>query len=95
MRARLPGPLRRLRAAVRGLLGRAEPPPDPPWLEDAPSLVPLGPPRRPRPSAAAAVEPPADPDPLEYPTETEAFGPELDRDDDEDDEAGRYATGSR
>ncbi len=77
------GPLRRAWAAVRSLFGRSEPPPEPPWLDDEPALVPLGSPRRPRPGAAAAVEPPAEPDPLEYPTETDAVGPLADEDDDE------------
>jgi hypothetical protein len=45
--------------------------------------VPVGPPRRRPPSAAAALEPPAEPDPLEYPIETDAYGRLVDEDDDE------------
>jgi hypothetical protein len=45
--------------------------------------VPVGPPRRRPPAAAAAVEPPAEPDPLEYPTETDAYGRLVDEDEDE------------
>ena len=48
-----------------------------------------GPPRRPLPGAAVALEVPTDPDPQVYPTETDAVGGPLD--DDEDDESGRAA----
>jgi hypothetical protein len=82
MRERRPGRLRRAWRAVRRFLGRSQPPPEPPWLDDEPDLVPVGPPRRPRPAASAAVEPPTEPDPLVYPTQTDAVGRE-----DEDDEA--------
>ncbi len=52
-------------------------------------LVPVGPPRRPLPAAAAALELPTDPDPQVYPTETDAVdGPVCD---DEDDDSGRAA----
>jgi hypothetical protein len=70
--------------AVRRLLRGSEPPSEPPWPDEEPALVPLRP-RRPRPSAAAVLEPPSEPDPLEYPTETEAVGPVVDDDEDEPD----------
>ena len=47
-------------------------------------------PRRPRPSVAAVLEPPGDPDPLQYPVETDAVGPVIDEDE-EDDAGGRRA----
>jgi hypothetical protein len=72
---------------------RPEPPSEPPWPDEEPALVP-GRPRRPRPSAAAAVlEPPGEPDPLEYPVETDAVGPLVDEDD-EDDAGGLRAAGN-
>jgi hypothetical protein len=54
------------------------------------SLVPVGPPRKPVPAAAAALEPPTEPDPLVYPTETDAVGRELPADEDDSD-CGRRA----
>jgi hypothetical protein len=39
------------------------------------------------PAAAAALEPPSEPDPLVYPTETDAVGTEL-PDEGEDDDSG-------
>jgi hypothetical protein len=72
-----PGRLRRL---WNRLLGRSEPPPDHPWLDDEDALVPAGPPRRPAGAAAVGLDPPSEPDPLVYPTETDAVG----RLDDED-----------
>ena len=51
--------------------------------------MPVGPPRRPLPGAAAALELPTDPDPLVYPTETDAVGKPSS--DDEDDDSGRAA----
>jgi len=53
-------------------------------------LVPVGPPRRPLPAAAAALELPTEPDPRAYPVETDAVGEPLD-DDGEDGESGRAA----
>jgi hypothetical protein len=75
--------MRRMWRAVRRLLRWPEPPSEPPWPDEEPALVPLGP--RPwRPSAAAVLEPPAETDPLEYPTETDAVGPvDVSGDDDE------------
>ena len=53
----------RLREALTTLreriTGSTPPPPDPPPPFD-PALVPAGPPRRPRPSSAVALEPPED-----------------------------------
>jgi hypothetical protein len=49
----------------------------------------VGPPRRPLPGAAAALELPIDPDPLVYPTKTDAVGEPSS--DDEDDDSGRAA----
>jgi hypothetical protein len=43
----------------------------------------MGPPRRPRPAAAAAVEPPSEPDPLVYPIETNAVGKETPEDEED------------
>ena len=87
-----PGRLRRFWRATRrripGLRG-SEPPPEPRWPDKEDDLVPVGPPRRPRPGAAAALELPTDPDPLVYPTETDAVGEPLS--DDEDDDSGRAA----
>ena len=59
------------------------------WPDEEDDLVPVGPPRRPLPGAAAALELPTEPDPLVYPTETDAVGGPFD--DDEDDESGRAA----
>ena len=96
MRKRRPGRLRRLWAAVRrhlpGFRG-SEPPAAPPWGPEEPALVPLGPPRRPRPSTAAVLDPPAEIDPLEYPTETDAVGEIAPPEDDEDEDVSA-ATGS-
>ena len=87
-----PGRLRRFWRATRrripGLRG-SEPPPEPRWPDEEDDLVPVGPPRRPLPGAAAALELPTDPDPLVYPTETDAVGEPFS--DDEDDESGRAA----
>ena len=82
------GPLRRLWQAVRTrlpFLGRGEEPPD---LRgpDEEALVPSGPPRRPSPAAAAALDLPTEPDPLVYPTETEAVGEAAEDDDETEDE---------
>jgi hypothetical protein len=59
-------PLRkRLWTRVRHLLGlgRGESPPD--WPDEEPSLVPVGPPRRPRPSSAVELKLPEDPEELD------------------------------
>lgn len=62
-RRRLAARLRRFVAALRELLpgrgggGPSDAPPGPPF---DPALVPVGPPRRPRPSSAVALEPPDD-----------------------------------
>ena len=66
MRSRRPkrGPFRkRLWTRVRRLLGLGrceEGPPD--WSDEEPALVPAGPPRRPRPSSAIALEFPEEPE---------------------------------
>jgi hypothetical protein len=88
-----PGRLRRFwRATRRRIPGlrRSEPPPEPRWPDAEDDLVPVGPPRRPLPAAAAALEVPTDPDARVYPTETDAVGEPLD-DGDEDAESGRAA----
>jgi hypothetical protein len=89
MRRRPGGRTRRLWQAIRrripGLRGGGlAPEPDRP--DEEPALVPVGPPRRRPPAAAVALEPPAEIDPLEYPTETDAVGRE---DDDEDFRTGQ------
>lgn len=50
----------RLWSRVRRLLGLGMPPAEPPphWGDEDPALVPVGPPRRPQPSSAIALEPP-------------------------------------
>jgi hypothetical protein len=78
------GRVRRLWTAVRRVLRRPDPTSGPPWSDEDPALVPVGPPRRRPPAAGAALEPPTEPDPLEYPTETEAYGRLVDEDDDEE-----------
>jgi len=83
MRARRGGRFRRLWRAARRFLGRADPPPAQPPPDEELDPVPVGPPRRPRPSTAAVLEPPHEPDALEYPTETDAFGRLFEDDDDE------------
>jgi hypothetical protein len=87
-----PGRLRRLWRATRrripGLRG-SEPPPAPRRPDEEDDLVPVGPPRKPLPAAAAALEPPTEPDPQVYPTETDAVGGFDDAD--EDNESGRAA----
>jgi hypothetical protein len=87
-----PGRLRRFWRATRrrisGLRG-SEPPAEQRWPDEEDDLVPVGPPRRPLPGAAAALELPTDPDPLVYPTETDAVGEPFP--DDEDDDSGRAA----
>ena len=47
----------------------------------------MGPPRRPLPGAAVALEVPTEPDPQVYPTETDAVG----KPSSEDDDSGRAA----
>ena len=87
-----PGRLRRFWRATRRRipgLGGSEPPPEPRWPDEEDDLVPVGPPRKPLPAAAAALEPPTKPDPQVYPTETDAVGGFDDVD--EDDESGRAA----
>jgi hypothetical protein len=88
-----PGRFRRFWRATRrripGLRG-SDPPPEPRWPDEEDDLVPVGPPRKPRPAAAAALELPADPDPQAYPIETEAVG-EPWEEDDESDDSGRAA----
>ncbi len=71
---------------------RGESPPEPRWPDEEPALVAVGPPRRPRPSAAAVLGPPSEPDALEYPVETDAVGPVYE-DDDEDDGELNAASG--
>ena len=89
MDARPPGRIRRAWRALRRLVRRPEPPLEPPWPDEEPAPVPVSP-RGPRPSAAPAVlEPPREPDALEYPVETDAVGPVPD--DDEDDVGGLRA----
>jgi hypothetical protein len=81
-----PGRFRRLWRAVRKRipgLRPSDPPEQPPWAPEEDALVPVGPPRKPLPAAAAALEPPTEPDPLVYPTETDAVGSELPDDEDE------------
>jgi hypothetical protein len=88
-----PGRLRRFwRAAGRRTPGlrRSDPPPEPRWPDEEDDLVPVGPPRKPRPAAAAALELPIDPDSQAYPIETEAVGEPWDEDDESDD-SGRAA----
>jgi hypothetical protein len=88
-----PGRLRRFWTATRrripGLRG-SEPPREPRWPDEEDDLVPVGPPQRPLPGAAVALEVPTESDPQVYPTETDAVGGPLD-DSDEDDESGRAA----
>jgi hypothetical protein len=72
-------------------LGGSERPPEPRWPDEEDHLVPVGPPRKPRPAAAAALELPTEPDPLAYPIETDAMGEPLYEDGDEGDESGRAA----
>ena len=58
-------PLRkRLWARVRRMLGGSPPPSGPPpdRGDEEPALVPVGPPKRPRPSSAVALEEPDEPD---------------------------------
>jgi hypothetical protein len=79
------GRLRRFWRAVRRRIPGLRPsdaPPEDPWAPEDDALVPVGPPRRPQPAAAAALEPPTEPDPLVYPTETDAVGTELPDEDD-------------
>jgi hypothetical protein len=79
------GRFRRFWRAVRRRipgLRPSDPPPENPWAPEEDALVPVGPPRRPQPAAAAALEPPTEPDPLVYPTETDAVGTELPDEDD-------------
>jgi hypothetical protein len=89
-----PGRLRRFWRATRrripGLRASEPPPPQPRWPDAEDDLVPVGPPRRPLPGAAAALELPTDADPQVYPTETDAVGESWDEDDG-DDESGRVA----
>ena len=87
------GLLRRFwRAARRRIPGLrpSDPPEQPPWAPEEDALVPIGPPRKPLPTAAAALEPPSGTDPLVYPTETDAVGTEL-PDDEDDADYGRSA----
>ncbi len=69
MRSRGPRrkPLRKpLWTRVKRLLGVGrgeEPPPD--WSDEEPALVPVGPPRRPHPSSAVALELPEEPEDLD------------------------------
>jgi hypothetical protein len=86
MRSR-PGRLRRFWKAVRRRIPGLRPsdPPEDPWAPEEDALVPVGPPRKPMPAAAATLETPTEPDPLVYPTETDAVGTEVP---DEDDESG-------
>jgi hypothetical protein len=74
---------RAVRRRIPGL--RPSDPPPEPWAPEEDSLVPVGPPRKPLPAAAAALEPPTEPDPLIYPTETDAVGRELPTDEDDSD----------
>jgi hypothetical protein len=81
-----PGRLRRFWRTVRRRipgLRPSDPPSEDPWAPEEDALVPVGPPRRPLPAAAAALEPPAEPDPLVYPTETDAVATELPEDEDD------------
>lgn len=61
-----------------GARGRDDPRPFEPPPDDEDALVGVGGPRRRPPSAAVALEPPVDPDPLEYPIETDAAGSDED-----------------
>jgi hypothetical protein len=82
------GRIRRLWTAVRRRIPGSrpfDPPPEDPWAPEEDTLVPVGPPRGPRPATAVALEPPTEPDPLVYPTETDALGTELS---DEEDDSG-------
>jgi hypothetical protein len=72
------------------LVGKPEPPQDWPWHEE-PALVPVGPPRRPLPAAEVALEEPAEPDPLEFPTETDALGRPLSPEDEDGEEELRLS----
>jgi hypothetical protein len=87
-----PGRLRRFwRAARRRIPGlRGKPPAEPRWPDEEDDLAPVGPPRKPRPAAAAALDLPTESDPRAYPVETDAVGEPLD-DHGEDDESGRAA----
>jgi hypothetical protein len=81
-----PGRFRRFWRAVRRRmpgLRSSDPPPEDPWAPEEHALVPVGPPRKPQPAAAAALEAPTEPDPLVYPIETDAVGTELPDDEDE------------
>jgi hypothetical protein len=81
------GRFRRLWSAVRRRLPRLrgfDPPPDPRWPPFEPSLVPTGPPLRDPPAGAVALEPPSEPDPRVYPTETDAVGEPLPENDEDD-----------
>jgi hypothetical protein len=87
-----PGRFRRFWRATRGRIPglRSDAPPEPRWPDEEEDLVPVGPPRKPLPAAAAALELPADPDPQAYPIETEAVGEPWDEEDESDD-SGRAA----
>ncbi|HEX5470065.1 MAG TPA: hypothetical protein VFW80_13590 [Gaiellaceae bacterium] len=78
------------RRRMPGLRG-SEPPPEPRWPDEEDDLVPVGPPREPRPAASAALDLPTELDPEAYPVETDAVGGPLDDDGDEEDESGRAA----
>ena len=43
-------------ARIKRLVGRGDREPPPDWSDEEPALVPVGPPRRPRPSSAVALE---------------------------------------
>jgi hypothetical protein len=60
-----------------------DPPSDPRWPFEG-ALVPAGPPRRDPPAGAVALQPPSEPDPRVYPTETDAVGGPFPEDDEND-----------
>jgi hypothetical protein len=81
---------RATRRRIPGLRG-SEPPSEPRWPDEEDDLVPVGPPRRPLPGAAAVLDPPTGSDPQVYPAETHAVGGPL-HDDGEADDSGQAAS---
>jgi hypothetical protein len=64
MRSRRPSRVWRRVKRLLGL-GRGSDPPPPDWPDEEPALVPLGPPRRPRPAGAVELELPEEPEDLD------------------------------